>query len=188
MADDKKEAFLQAVCDAQLKLGQAACGSIGAMAQATFGQVYRVQVDPGEEVSATMIEWFMNSLKISMRDFRKYEREFKEDEPRYNRRSTEFEHFARRGPPEASGKALTRALGYNTLRVRQTTANNVAKLQAAALVVATDGLRGAEKRMRQSDVIKYQHGNLLNFQSPNKKTRKRAFNGKSKTHKHNDTL
>jgi hypothetical protein len=188
MVDEKKETVLKAVCDAQQKLGQAACGSKGAMVQATFGQVYRAQVPPGEKVSVEMVDWFMSSLGINKREYCRLEREFKDDEGRYNQRSTVFEHFAHKGPPEAPGKALTRALGKNTLRVRQATANKVSKLQAAALDVISDGLRSADKRIRSSDVIKYQQGNLLHYQSPNKKTRKKAFNGKAKTRKHNDTL
>jgi hypothetical protein len=189
MTEGKKEmelAFLKALCFHQRGLGAAGCGSVGAMTQASFGQVYRVQVDPGEAVTPAMHDLFCLHLGIKKKEFTRLEKVFKAENPRYNPQSVEFQHFVRKGPAEAPKKALARALANNTLQVRASTAKVVAKSIAANLEVAQDGLHRAEKRCGQQDAIKFTAGTLLNIQSPNKKTKRAVFNGKALKHNGND--
>jgi hypothetical protein len=87
MTEGKKEmelAFLKALCFHQRGLGAAGCGSIGAMTQASFGQVYRVQVDPGEAVTPAMRDLFCLHLGIKKKEFTRLEKVFKGENPRYN--------------------------------------------------------------------------------------------------------
>lgn len=181
-------AVLERANTAQAELGRAACSSNGTFNQATFNQMYRTEVNPGEAVSEDKRTLIMCLTGVAnVREFMKWEREFKTENPRYDSTSAQYAPGGRRPPREAPKKALVKALAKNTLEVRGTTATSVKKLQMATLEVVTDGLRRADGRCRAAEAIKFTQGNLINYQSPNKKVKKSTFNGSRDTRKRGDS-
>jgi hypothetical protein len=85
-----KAGFLGNLCDAQQDLGASGIGSKVAMKQATFNQVFRLEMKPGEVVTDATRDLFMVHLKITKREFMKFEREFKADNPRYDPTAADF--------------------------------------------------------------------------------------------------
>ena len=185
LEEDNK--LLTTIVDATMGIGGTVMGSTAAMVRATFGQLYRQTMTPGTPVSDEKRVKIENLLGIKdKREFMKYEREFKAENPRYDTKAVGFVAGARKQPAEKPRLAATKALKNSTLATHKSTATKVAKLNHASQELAQDGLKKTNPRFNAQESIKYSIGFNLNFQSPNKKTKKQAFNGSAKRRKNND--
>ena len=184
---EEESKLMKVIVDAAMGIGAAALGSKAAMVRATFGQMYRQRVTPGIPVSDETRVTMEKLLGVAnKREFMKYEREFMENNPRYDSKAGSFVAGARKQPAEKPRLAAANALKNSTLGTEKVTATKVARVHHATNELVTHGLKKTDPRFNSQESIKYNIGWNLNFQSPNKKTKKRAFNGGARKRKNND--
>ena len=180
------EMFLKAA----MGIGGVAMVSISGMRYAVFSQTYKQLVVPGEEVARPKLLRMavLLGMKVkkptdrisAVREFKKYERAFKKENPRYDAEHGDFVAGSRKQPSAKPEIAAMAALSAVSLETDDTTAKLVAAAQDATFNLAMNGLQQDEPRFNERETAKYIAGATMHRMADNKKKRKLAFSGTGK--------
>jgi hypothetical protein len=179
-----KKALLDFAKDQLLGVAQAATSSMNIPKEAAYSNIHRKFLAPGQEFTEEQKETVCDILKVNPgHEFNELVEGFKRQNPRFRGPDA----GGRRSQVKGYQGTLRDAMQANTVAFDKATAKCVHNSIAANMDLVQTALKRRKPGVTKKTTKRMTHGYLLEDDSPNKKQRTRAFNGKRNAERQNDT-